>query len=117
MTGCYHPNGKKVWRVSEDGAFRDPFRALDSVFMMPEFAFFEHYSRIGENNDQYLNSCKEEYEYAVSQLPELPFGNAWIAQKYISKLPRVLNYISEYIIVCVLGIFSGCQKMFLVNVM
>ena len=35
VTGCYHPNGKKVWRVSEDGAFRDPFRALDSVFMMP----------------------------------------------------------------------------------
>lgn len=88
VTGCYHPNGKRVWRVSEDGAFRDPFRALDSVFMMPEFAFFEHYSRIGENNDQYLNSCKEEYEYAVSQLPELPFGNAWIAQKYISKLPK-----------------------------
>lgn len=92
VTGCYHPNGAVVWRVSEDGALRDPFRALKRVFMMPEFAFFEHYSQNTSSNDSFLRSCQEEYESAVGQLPELPFGNIWIAKNFINSIPENSNF-------------------------
>lgn len=87
ISGCYKPSGKDVWRISEDGAIRDTFGVLSYVFQMPESAFFEHYTIEGENNTDFLDSCNEEYQSAVKNIPELPFGNIWIAQNYINKLP------------------------------
>lgn len=85
---CYkiHPKGV-VWRVSEDGALRDTFRKLTNVFMMPEEIFFNYYSNDGENKISYLEACQAEYQNILNQMPEIPFGNIWMAKQMASKLP------------------------------
>lgn len=88
VSGCYRPHGKEVWRVSPDGAIRDTFGRLSKVFMMPEYLFFEHYSIDDEENTSFLESCNEEYANAISNIPELPFGNIWIAQNYSKRIPQ-----------------------------
>lgn len=88
VAGTYHVNAKEVWRVSEDGALRDTLGSLTKVFMMREQDFFKQYTT---NNTKpqtaFLESCKLEYAKALSKIPDLPFGNIWIAQHTISKLP------------------------------
>lgn len=81
-----HP--KEVWRVSPDGELRDTFRKLTTVFEMKEERFFNYYNQRETLNDSYLNQCKEEYASALKALPELPFGNVWMAQQIHDKLPR-----------------------------
>lgn len=102
VSGCYRPGAKTVWRVSEDGAIRDTFGSLKYVFQMPEFAFFEHYTIKGEVHSEFLNSCNDEYQYAIKNIPELPFGNAWIAKNFADKLP---NNIQLH-----LGIFNSLRS-------
>ena len=78
---------KKVWRISEDGELRDLFHSLDSVFEVDEITFFNHYA-VGEGDRQsYLDTCKAEYLECLSALPDLDFGNIYVAQRLTSCLP------------------------------
>ncbi len=75
----------RVWRVSEDGALRDSFGKLTDVFQMPEKVFFEKYTPKDEPiHHEFLDECKRVYQKVLSDIPELPFGNIWMAQ-YLSK--------------------------------
>ena len=88
VSGCYKVSPTKaVWRVSEDGALRDTFGKLTNVFMMPEEDFFNHYSQEGANKTGYLEACRDEYQNVLSQIPEIPFGNIWMAKQMVAKLP------------------------------
>lgn len=88
ISASFHPNGRVVWRVSPDGAIRDTFRNVSNVFMMEEFQFFQHYTNIDTpSRDNQLKACRNEYEQILSMIPELPFGNIWIAQHTVSRLP------------------------------
>lgn len=88
VSGTYHVNAKEVWRVSEDGALRDTYGKLTNVFAMAETAFFQHYTKGNEYHDSFLLECKEEYRKALGQIPELPYGNAWIAQHTLPHMPE-----------------------------
>ncbi len=82
---------KEVWRVSQDGEIRDPFKKLTKIFEMPEQEFFSHYAlsekQINKEN-VYLNECREEYNRINNLIPELPFSNIWIARYLCPKLPK-----------------------------
>lgn len=88
VSGIYKVKASEVWRVSEDGALRDTFGALTKVFMMKETQFFEHYYHEGVKNTQYYKACVAECTKAIESLPDLPFGNVWIAKNCIGKLPE-----------------------------
>lgn len=77
----------EVWRVAEDGELRDTFGKLTKVFEMPEVDFFEYYSQSHNQDNTMLNSCIEEYDFIFSKLPEIPFGNIWIAKEISSRIP------------------------------
>ncbi len=79
---------KEVWRVNEDGELRDTFGKLTYVFELSEKDFFLSYTP--ENYDKkisHYNNLKAEYKRVCSQIPDLPFGNIWIAQTLHDKLP------------------------------
>jgi 2-succinyl-5-enolpyruvyl-6-hydroxy-3-cyclohexene-1-carboxylate synthase len=79
---------KRVWRVSEDGALRDMYGKLTDVFQSSEETFFQYYTKnISIPLNNYYKSCKEEYKKIYSLIPELPFGNIWIAQQFAPSLP------------------------------
>lgn len=84
----YGNSSRETWRVSEDGQIRDTFNNLTHVFQMPPEVFFAHYTDEEGNHTEYLNSCKDELNKTTLLIPELPFGNVWIAQQMIGKLPN-----------------------------
>lgn len=90
VSGSAHVNGKEVWRVSEDGALRDPFDHLTKVFMMPEKAFFNHYSQAEATMSQnaFWKACHEEELKAIESVPELPLCNIWLAKTTLPRLPE-----------------------------
>lgn len=80
---------KQVWRVSEDGALRDMFGSLTDVFQTTENYFFQHYAGTKTlQKNLYLQSCINEYKCLLEMIPELPFGNIWIAQQLAPALPE-----------------------------
>lgn len=83
--------GKEVWRVSEDGEIRDPFKRLSYVFEIDEQAFFNYYAenhhKINEH-DTYLKVWKEHLKNLYEKIPELPFSNFWIAWKIHNLIPE-----------------------------
>lgn len=82
-------NPTQVWRVSEDGALRDMFGTLTNVFEMSEIGFFKHYcSEHYTPNVGRYNACLTEYNEILSAIPQLPFGNIWIAQQIHNMLPN-----------------------------
>lgn len=83
----FHIHSKHTWRVSPDGALRDPFGNLRRVFMMPESNFFRHYAIEGKVHTEYLDSLNKEVEFVQSKLPELPFSNIWMAQQMYNNVP------------------------------
>ena len=85
---CYkvRPKGS-VWRVSEDGALRDTFKKLTNVFMMPEEVFFNHYSDSESQHTEFLDECIAEYNAVLEQMPEITFGNIWMAKQMVNRLP------------------------------
>lgn len=88
VSGCYRINPtKSVWRISEDGALRDTFGKLTNVFQMSEKEFFEYYSKDEASETRYLKACQEEYQKILEQMPEIPFGNIWMAKQMAPKLP------------------------------
>ena len=84
-TGRLQP--KAVWRVNPDGELRDTFRQLCYVFEMDEEDFFSYYTKEGTKTDNYLQLCQNEYAAIMSQIPELPFSNIWVAKELHAKLP------------------------------
>lgn len=79
----------KVWRVSNDGQFKDRFKKLRAVFAMQEIDFFNHY--IDKNkplNSQYLRKCIDNYSNLFSQIPQLPLSNILVAKTLAPKIPK-----------------------------
>ena len=89
-------NPEEVWRVSEDGELRDKFRKLSKVFEMREVEFFEQYMMKGEKSKErlevvrngLLTKYRKTYDECLAMLPELPFCNAWVAQKLSQEVPQ-----------------------------
>ena len=79
---------KEIWRVSEDGEIRNPFRLLKNVFQMSETFFFSHYAEPGHNEDSFAQNCKEAFGEIYANIPDLPFSNIWIAQQLSPKIPE-----------------------------
>ena len=95
VSGDYFQQGKlgaqvkEVWRVDEDGQLKDPFKKMTNVFEMSDLEFFNHYSQgQPKQGESLLNKCKAEYQRIVTKIPELPFGNIWMAQQLAGKLPE-----------------------------
>lgn len=88
ILGTEHVFPKEVWRVSEDGALRDTYNVLTTVFMMPEKAFFNYYTKIEKNSQDYWKACHEEEMKAYGAVIEMPFSNIWLAQQLLPKLPK-----------------------------
>lgn len=78
---------KKVWRVNEDGELRDTFGQLTDVFEMSEQWFFNHYAKGNSNHHTLLDAYKAEGKRLYNELPEIPFGNIWMAKQIAPKLP------------------------------
>lgn len=78
---------KQIWRVSEDGEARDLFHKLANVFEMPELVFFRHYSEGAERPLEYVSRWNEATDSLQKRLPNLPFGNIWIASQLHDRLP------------------------------
>ncbi len=80
----------EVWRVSQDGEVRDPFRLLTNIFEMEEVEFFEYYNSLKEELTDvsfYLEWIKEQQKL-FDMLPELPLSNAWLCQMTAPRLPE-----------------------------
>ncbi len=80
---------KEVWRVDEDGEFRDKFGKLSKLFQMPIVEFFRHYSTTGEKKGRtLLTLLQSANNRLMTNMPELPFSNIWIASKLAPRLPE-----------------------------
>ncbi|MBQ0025378.1 MAG: 2-succinyl-5-enolpyruvyl-6-hydroxy-3-cyclohexene-1-carboxylate synthase [Bacteroidales bacterium] len=78
----------EVWRVGEDGEFRNTFGCLKNIFEMPEEYFFKAYTPEDFTPcSSFHDACRNELKSAFEQLPELPFSNVWIAQQLHRSLP------------------------------
>ncbi|MCK9154892.1 MAG: thiamine pyrophosphate-binding protein [Paludibacteraceae bacterium] len=94
VTGDYYTTGvilpKEVWRISEDGVFRDRFKKITYLFNMKVDDFFLCYIKDSLNiiNITYYQSFKERDEKIRSLIPNLPFSNIWIAQNLYKSLPK-----------------------------
>lgn len=84
---------EKVWRVSEDGELRDLYKKLTDVFEMPEYYFFEYYSKRDQCAEGYLNRCKKTISNIEDQIPDLPFSQIWMTNILQKSIPSgsVLN--------------------------
>lgn len=78
----------KVWRVNNDGEVRDLFKTLSDVFETDELSFFRHY--VGANNAgySYYNKCINEYDKIYDLIPEMEFGNIYVAKALSSRMPK-----------------------------
>jgi len=79
---------KNIWRVSEDGELRDPFKKLSTVFQMSEEFFFRHYGRDGEDKHSKIDHYTEVFAKIYERIPELPLSNMWVASQLSSRLPE-----------------------------
>lgn len=79
---------KEIWRVSEDGELRDPFKKLTTVFQMSEQMFFVHYRNVGGNKHSNIDRYKELFGEIYNHIPELPFSNIWTASQLSKRLPK-----------------------------
>ena len=78
---------KSTWRISEDGDIKNLFGTLDAVFNIKESEFFTYYSNNSKNDDSLYKSYRDEYDRLLSNIPEIPYSNIWVAQKLSQKLP------------------------------
>lgn len=77
-----------TWRISPDGVLRDTFGNLRRVFMMPEEEFFERYAEDNAKHTELLDTMTAEIEAVEEKIPELSFGNIWMAQQMHNRLPK-----------------------------
>lgn len=80
---------KKVWRVNPDGAYRDLFHKLDSVFQMSEADFFMYYSQFYDGKPRHMlyDICLKEFKKITDSIPELPFSNIYVGKEIGRSLP------------------------------
>jgi 2-succinyl-5-enolpyruvyl-6-hydroxy-3-cyclohexene-1-carboxylate synthase len=78
----------EVWRVSEDGKLRDPFKKLTNVFQMSEEMFFNHYGNPKADKHELIDSLTADVNSIYDEIPELPFSNIWTAQQLSACLPK-----------------------------
>ena len=78
----------EIWRVSEDGELRDPFKKLTTVFQMSELAFFKHYGNDKGNNHAAIDHYRAVFSEIYNSIPELPFSNIWTASQLSARLPK-----------------------------
>lgn len=78
---------KKIWRVSEDGELRDPFKKLTEVFEMSEQLFFNHYAAKNKNFHLFIDKVRKDFSQVYKNIPELPFCNIWSAMTLSKLLP------------------------------
>lgn len=82
-------SGKQMWRVSEDGELRDPFRKLRCVFEMNERDFFNSYTKSSEQEKtSYLQICQQRLAELRKKIPEVPLSNIWLASKMAHRIPE-----------------------------
>lgn len=79
---------KEIWRVSEDGELRDPFKKLTTVFQMSELSFFNYYGKDKENKHDNIDKYTELFAEIYNYIPELPFSNIWTASQLSKRLPK-----------------------------
>lgn len=79
---------KEIWRVSEDGELRDPFKKMTNVFQMSEEMFFLHYGKDKCNRHDFIDSCRDICDAIYETIPDLPFSNIWTAMELSSRLPQ-----------------------------
>lgn len=78
----------EIWRVSEDGELRDPFKKLTTVFQMSELAFFKHYGNDKGNKHAAIDHYRAVFSEIYNNIPELPFSNIWTASQLSARLPK-----------------------------
>jgi len=79
---------RDVWRVNDDGEIRDIFKSVSKVFEMPEYVFFEKYTKPkNKKKDSYLNECNLLDTEVREKLTEVPFSNIWIASQVAANVP------------------------------
>lgn len=82
---------REVWRVNEDGAFRDRFHKLSMVYTMPEKDFFGYYTALFETSKNnvcsYFKKCEALYDKIYSKIGYLPLSNIFIAKELAPKMP------------------------------
>lgn len=92
ISGSYLPRRiKEVWRVSEDGEIRDTFGKLTNVFEIKEEVFFKAYCCPEKQHMTYYKEWECEFNTTLEKIPELPFGNIWIARQTTTKIPKGSN--------------------------
>lgn len=79
---------KTIWRVSEDGELRDPFKKLSAVFQMSEESFFKYYGKDGHTSCEFIDRCRSLCNSVYEGIPEIPFSNIWTAMQLSSRLPQ-----------------------------
>lgn len=79
---------REIWRVSEDGELRDPFKKLSSIFQMSEESFFLHYGKDKQNKHSQIDYYTEIFGRIYDEIPELPFSNIWVASQLSKRLPK-----------------------------
>lgn len=87
----YRMRSRETWRVNEDGVIRDLFGNLTSVFEMDEETFFRSYNDKSSTKNKCLDYYKESnslYNQTLEMMPDLPFGNIWIASCLHKLLPQ-----------------------------
>lgn len=81
---------KETWRISPDGELKDLFFKLTKVFDMSEEYFFSKYAECSPQvtHTDYWEACATIYQKGLELIPELPFGNIWIAKALYTVLPK-----------------------------
>ena len=77
-----------IWRVSEDGELRDPFKKLSIVFQMSELFFFKFYAKDKANKHSSIDRYRELFSEIYNHIPDLPFSNIWTASQLSKCLPK-----------------------------
>lgn len=92
VSGAYmniHP--KAVWRVNEDGEFRDVFQKVTQVFQMSEKDFFIQYNSLKKSKTDLSTFYNLKSELTklqdITKKLQLPLSNIFVAQNTIEKIP------------------------------
>lgn len=112
ISGAYlEVKAAEMWRVNPDGEIRQRGGSpISRVFEMSEHDFFSCYSAGEEaaltmpaneesdseiqqsesklSRDSFATSWQSENDRLLSEIPELPFSNLWIAQQITNKVPN-----------------------------
>lgn len=80
--------GQEVWRVSEDGSFKDTFKRLTNIFEMNVGQFCRFYTdQVSEPRSSYRDVLRELDRMIRCKIPALPLSNIRVAQEISKSLP------------------------------